>query len=407
MPSRHRALDSAFEGETIVKLASRIGRLGTETAFEVLVRARALEAQGRDVIHLEIGEPDFGTPPNVRQAGIEAIEGGWTHYGPAAGQPDLRQAIADYINRSRGTSYGPANVVVTPGGKPIMFFLTLAMLEEGDAAIYPDPGFPIYRSMIDFVGATAVPLPIREENDFRLDVGELESLITPRTRFLIINSPANPTSGVLTRNDMEAIAQLAVAHDLFVLADEIYSEIIYDGEHHSIAVFPGMRERTAILDGFSKTYAMTGWRLGYGVMPEELAEHVTRLMVNSVSCTASMVQRAGVEALTGPQDDVGQMIDAFRRRRDLMVEGLNRIPGITCRLPAGAFYVFPNIAGTGMRSKEFADRLLDEFGVAALSGTSFGDYGEGYLRLSYANSEENLRKALERIEAAARKLVPA
>jgi aspartate aminotransferase len=391
----------------MVKLASRMGRLGTETAFEVLVRARALEAQGRDVIHLEIGEPDFDTPPNVRQAGIEAIEGGWTHYGPAAGQPDLRQCITDYINRSRGTSYGPANVVVTPGGKPIMFFLTLALVEEGDEAIYPDPGFPIYRSMIDFVGATAVPLPIREENDFRLDVGELESLITPRTRFLIINSPANPTSGVLTRDDLEAIARLAVAHDLFVLADEIYSEIIYDGEHHSISVFPGMRERTAILDGFSKTYAMTGWRLGYGVMPEDLAEQVTRLMVNSVSCTASMVQRAGVEALTGPQDDVREMVSAFRRRRDLMVDGLNRIPGITCRMPAGAFYVFPNITGTGMRSKEFADRLLDEFGVAALSGTSFGEHGEGYLRLSYANSEENLKKALERIEAAARQLVPA
>jgi aspartate aminotransferase len=391
----------------MVRLASRMGRLGTETAFEVLVRARALEAQGRDVIHLEIGEPDFDTPPNVRQAGIEAIEGGWTHYGPAAGQPDLRQCIADYINRSRGTSYGPANVVVTPGGKPIMFFLTLALVEEGDEAIYPDPGFPIYRSMIDFVGARAVPLPIREENDFRLDVGELESLITPRTRFLIINSPANPTSGVLTRDDLEAIARLAVAHDLFVLADEIYSEIIYDGEHHSISVFPGMRERTAILDGFSKTYAMTGWRLGYGVMPEDLAEQVTRLMVNSVSCTASMVQRAGVEALTGPQDDVREMVAAFRRRRDLMVDGLNGIPGITCRMPAGAFYVFPNITGTGMRSKEFADRLLDEFGVAALSGTSFGEHGEGYLRLSYANSEENLKKAIERIEAAARQLVPA
>jgi aspartate aminotransferase len=391
----------------MVKLARRMGRLGTETAFEVLVRARALEAQGRDVIHLEIGEPDFDTPPNVRQAGIEAIEGGWTHYGPAAGQPDLRQCIADYINRSRGTSYGPANVVVTPGGKPIMFFLTLALVEEGDEAIYPDPGFPIYRSMIDFVGARAVPLPIREDNDFRLDVGELESLITPRTRFLIINSPANPTSGVLTKDDLEAIAKLAVAHDLFVLADEIYSEIVYDGEHHSISVFPGMRERTAILDGFSKTYAMTGWRLGYGVMPEDLAEQVTRLMVNSVSCTASMVQRAGVEALTGPQDDVREMVAAFRRRRNLMVDGLNGIPGVTCRMPAGAFYVFPNITGTGMRSKEFADRLLDEFGVAALSGTSFGEHGEGYLRLSYANSEENLKKALERIEAAARQLVPA
>jgi aspartate/methionine/tyrosine aminotransferase len=380
-------------------------RLGTETAFEVLVRARALEAQGRDVIHLEIGEPDFDTPTNVSEAGVAAIRAGWTHYGPAAGQPDLRQTIADYINRSRGTSYGPANVVVTPGGKPIMFFLILALLEEGDDAIFPDPGFPIYRSMIDFVGARAIPLPIREEHDFRLDVDELATLITPQTKFLIINSPANPTGGVLTHADLEAIAALAVRHDLFVLADEIYSEIIYDGDHHSIATFPGMPERTAILDGFSKTYAMTGWRLGYGVMPEDLAEQVSRLMVNSVSCTASLVQRAGIEALTGPQDTVRDMVSAFRRRRDLMVEGLNGIPGISCREPAGAFYVFPNITGTGMRSRAFADRLLEEFGVAALSGTSFGQHGEGYLRLSYANSEVNLAKALQRIDAAARQTV--
>ena len=390
-----------------MKLETRMQRLGTETAFEVLVRARALEAQGRDVIHLEIGEPDFDTPGNVCDAGIDAIRDGWTHYGPSSGQPDLRQAIADYLNRSRGTSYGPANVVVTPGGKPIMFFLILALLEEGDDDIYPDPGFPIYRSMIDFVGAHAIPLPIREENDFRLDVDELAGLITPRAKFLIINSPANPTGGVLTYDDLEAIAKLAVANDLIVLADEIYSEIIYDGEHHSISTFPGMKERTAILDGFSKTYAMTGWRLGYGVMPEELAEHVSRLMVNSVSCTASLVQRAGIEALTGPQDAVRNMVAAFRRRRDLMVDGLNAIPGISCLQPDGAFYVFPNISETGMASKPFADRLLDEFGVAALSGTSFGEHGEGYLRLSYANSEENLAKPLDRIEAAARQLVPA
>ncbi|MDF3018462.1 MAG: aminotransferase, partial [Thermomicrobiales bacterium] len=316
-----------------------------------------------------------------------------------------RQTIADYINRSRGTSYGPENVVVTPGGKPIMFFLILALLEEGDDAIFPDPGFPIYRSMIDFVGARAIPLPIREDRDFRLDVDELASLITPQTKFLIINSPANPTGGVLTRADLEAIAALAMEHDLFVLADEIYSEIIYDGDHHSIATYAGLPERTAILDGFSKTYAMTGWRLGYGVMPQDLAEQVSRLMVNSVSCTASLVQRAGIEALIGPQDTVRDMVSAFRRRRDLMVDGLNRIPGISCRMPAGAFYVFPNITGTGRSSKEFADLLLDEFGVAALSGTSFGEHGEGYLRLSYANSEENLAKALERIDAAARQMV--
>jgi aspartate aminotransferase len=281
------------------------------------------------------------------------------------------------------------------------------MLEAGDDAIYPDPGFPIYRSMIDFVGARAIPLPIREENDFRLDVGELAGLITPQSRFLIINSPANPTGGVLTRADLEAIAALAMEHDLFVLADEIYSEILYEGEHYSIAAFPGMAARTAILDGFSKTYAMTGWRLGYGVMPEALAEQVARLMVNSASCTASPVQRAGLEALTGPQDAVREMVAAFRRRRDLIVDGLNSIPGVSCREPAGAFYVFPNITGTGMRSKEFADLLLAEYGVAALSGTAFGGYGEGYLRLSYANSEENLAKALGRIESAARQLAPA
>ncbi|MFN8676310.1 MAG: pyridoxal phosphate-dependent aminotransferase [Thermomicrobiales bacterium] len=390
-----------------MKLASRMQRLGTETAFEVLVRARALEAQGRDVIHLEIGEPDFDTPANVSAAGANAIHEGWTHYGPAPGQLDLRQVIADYINTRSGNSYGPGNVVVTPGGKPIMFFLITALLEEGDEAIFPDPGFPIYRSMIDFVGAKAVPLPIREENDFRLDVSELESLITPRTKFLIINSPANPTGGVFTRADLKAIADLAVKHDLFVMADEIYAEIIYDGEHFSITSFPGMVERTAILDGFSKTYAMTGWRLGYGVMPEWIAEQVSRLMVNSVSCTASMVQRAGLEALSGPQDAVRDMVNAFRRRRDLMVEGLNEIPGISCLTPAGAFYVFPNITGTGLSSKEFADTLLDDFGVAAIAGTSFGDHGEGYLRLSYANSDENLKRALERIDAAARGLVSA
>ena len=385
-----------------MKLATRMGRLGTETAFEVLVRAKALEAQGRDVVHLEIGEPDFDTPANVVEAGATALREGWTHYGPAAGQPELRQAIVDYINRSRGTSYGPEQVVVTPGGKPIMFFAMLALLEAGDEAIYPDPGFPIYRSMIDFVGARAVPTPLREEKAFRLDVEELAGLITPRTRLLILNSPANPTGGVLERGDLEAIARLAVAHDLTVLADEIYAEILYEGEHVSIATMPGMAERTILLDGFSKTYAMTGWRLGYGLMPEELAGQIAKLMVNSVSCTASAVQRAGLEALTGPQDEVRRMVEAFRRRRDLIVEGLNGIPGIGCVRPEGAFYVFPNITGTGMSSKAFADRLLEEHGVAALAGTAFGEHGEGYLRLSYANSEENLVKALERIEAAAK-----
>ncbi|MCC6313578.1 MAG: pyridoxal phosphate-dependent aminotransferase [Thermomicrobiales bacterium] len=386
-----------------MKLADRMNRLGTETAFEVLVRAKALEAQGTDVVHLEIGEPDFDTPANIIDAGCNALRNGWTHYGPAAGQPDLRATIADYINH-RGTAYTPGNVVVTPGGKPIMFFVMLALLQAGDEAIFPDPGFPIYRSMIDFSGATAVSMPLREVNDFRLDVAELAKLITPRTKLLIINSPANPTGGVLERADLEAISRLAIEHDLIVLSDEIYAEILYEGEHVSIASLPGMAERTIILDGFSKTYAMTGWRLGYGVMPTDLADQVAKLMVNSVSCTASATQRAGLEALTGPQDDVRAMLDAFRGRRSLIVEGLNAIPGVTCRMPKGAFYAFPNISATGLSSKVFADRLLDEFGVAALAGTSFGDHGEGYLRLSYANSEENLTKALQRIDAAVRSL---
>lgn len=385
-----------------VKLASRMGRLGTETAFEVLVRARALEAQGKDIVHLEIGEPDFDTPENVIEAGAKALHSGWTHYGPANGDPQLREAIATYINGSRGTSFSADQVVVTPGGKPVMFFLMLAMLEEGDEAIFPDPGFPIYQSMIDFAGAKAVPIPLREENEFRLDVDELRSLVTDRTKLLIINSPANPTGGVLERSDIEAIAKIAVEHDLLVLSDEIYSELLYEGEHISIATCPGMAERTVILDGFSKTYAMTGWRLGYGLFPKDLAPLIAKLMVNSVSCTSVAVQQAGLEALMGPQEKVAEFREAFRKRRDLVVDGLNAIPGITCRRPKGAFYVFPNITGTGKTSREFADLLLNEYGVAALSGTAFGAAGEGYLRLSTANSEENLHKALGRIAQAAK-----
>jgi aspartate/methionine/tyrosine aminotransferase len=383
-----------------MKLATRMGRLGTETAFEVLVRARALEAQGRDVVHLEVGEPDFDTPANVIDAGCEALRTGWTHYGPAAGQIELRQAISTYLNTARGTAYGPDNIVVTPGGKPIMFFVILALLEAGDEAIYPNPGFPIYESMINFTGATPVPSPLREERGFALDVDELATLITPKTKLLILNSPGNPTGGVLNRQEIETIAELAVKHDLTVMADEIYAEILYEGEHVSIATMPGMAERTIILDGFSKTYAMTGWRLGYGAMPADFAQVVSKLMVNSVSCTSMAVQRAGLEALTGPQDDVKKMVEAFQRRRDLIVEGLNAIPGVSCLSPKGAFYAFPNISGTGMKSKAFADHLLQEHGVAALAGTAFGQYGEGYLRLSFANSEENLQKALSRIAAA-------
>jgi aspartate aminotransferase len=383
-----------------MKLAERMNRLGTETAFEVLVRARALEAQGRDIIHLEVGEPDFDTPANVIEAGADALRNGWTHYGPAGGQPDFKAAIADYLNRARGTSYNLDNIVVTPGGKPIMFFVILALLEAGDEAIYPNPGFPIYESMINFTGAKAVPAPIREEKGFALDVEELATLITPKTKLLIINSPSNPTGGVLSREEITRIAELAVENDLTVLADEIYAEILFEGEHVSIATMPGMAERTIILDGFSKTYAMTGWRLGYGAMPPDFAQVITKLMVNSNSCTSMAVQRAGLEALTGPQDDVREMVEAFRRRRTLIVDGLNAIDGITCNLPKGAFYVFPNITGTGMSSREFADYLLQEHGVAGIAGTSFGSYGEGYLRLSYANSDANLERALERVAAA-------
>jgi len=387
-----------------MRLAERMSRLGTETAFEVLARAKALEAQGREIIHLEIGEPDFDTPAHIKAAAVRALDEGWTHYTPAAGIPALREVIADYIRRTRGISVGPEHVVVVPGGKPIMFFAILALVEEGDEVIYPNPGFPIYESMIRFVGARPVPLRLRMENEFRVDVEELARLITPRTRMLILNSPANPTGGVLTREDLEAIAELCLKHDLVVLSDEIYSRILYEGEHISIASFPGMLERTIILDGFSKTYAMTGWRLGYGVMPEPLAEAVTRLMINSNSCTAAFTQIAGIAALTGPQDDVDRMVAAFRERREVMVEGLNRLPGFRCLKPKGAFYAFPNIEGTGMSSRELASYLLEEAGVAVLSGTAFGEYGEGFLRLSFANSIENIQKALERIEKAIRRL---
>jgi len=387
-----------------MRLAQRMSRLGTETAFEVLARAKALEAQGREIIHLEIGEPDFDTPAHIKAAAVRALEEGYTHYTPAAGIPALREAIADYIRRTRHIPVGPEHVVVVPGGKPIMFFAILALVEEGDEVIYPNPGFPIYESMIRFVGARPVPLRLRMENEFRVDVEELARLITPRTRMLILNSPANPTGGVLTREDLAAIAELCERHDLVVLSDEIYSRILYEGEHISIASFPGMLERTIILDGFSKTYAMTGWRLGYGVMPEPLAEAVTRLMINSNSCTAAFTQMAGIAALTGPQEDVDRMVAAFRERREVMVEGLNRIPGFRCLKPKGAFYAFPNIEGTGMSSRALADYLLEEAGVAVLSGTAFGEYGEGFLRLSFANSVENIRKALERIEKAVRRL---
>ncbi len=383
-------------------LARRMSRLGTETAFEVLNKARALERQGRSIIHLEIGEPDFATPPNIVEAGVNALQSGWTHYGPAAGLPELRQTIADYISRTRGVEVAPEEVVVVPGGKPIIFFTILSLIDEGDEVIYPNPGFPIYESMIHYVGGRAVPIQLREERDFSVDVNELAELISDRTKVIILNSPHNPTGGVMPRRDVEQVAKVIGDRNIFVLSDEIYSRLLFEGEHFSIMSVPGMQERTILLDGFSKTYAMTGWRMGYGVMRPDLAGQMTRLMTNSNSCTASFTQKAGVEALSGDQSSVDHMCAEFKRRRDVFVTGLNKITGFSCRLPHGAFYVFPNITKTGWKSKPLADALLEQAGVAALSGTSFGEYGEGYLRFSIANSMENLQQALERIEQWAR-----
>ena len=379
-------------------LARRMSRLGTETAFEVLNKARGLERQGKSIIHLEIGEPDFSTPSNVVEAAVDALRNGWTHYGPSAGLPELRKAIADYVGRTRGVEVSPDEVVVVPGGKPIMFFTMLALIDEGDEVIYPNPGFPIYESMINYAGGTAVPIQLREERDFAMDVDELAPLITGRTKLIILNSPQNPTGGVLQRGDIERAATAIGERNILVLSDEIYSRLQFEGEPFSIMQVPGMRERTILLDGFSKTYAMTGWRIGYGVMRTDLAAQITRLMTNSNSCTASFTQIAGIEALRGDQSAVGRMCAEFQRRSEAFVAGLNRIKGFSCRMPKGAFYVFPNITGTGWKSKPLADALLDQAGVAALSGTAFGQFGEGYLRFSVANSMENLEKALERID---------
>jgi aspartate aminotransferase len=378
--------------------ASRMSLLGTESAFDVLVKARALEAQGKDVIHLEIGEPDFDTPAHIVEAGQKALADGFTHYGPPAGLPDLREAIANDVANSRNIDVHPDQVVVCPGAKPIMFFTIMALAEPGTEVIYPNPGFPIYESVIRFAGAKPVPAPLIENKDFTLDVAQLANLVTDKTRLIIVNSPQNPTGGIVPSEDLEAIAEISVKHNIPVLADEIYSRMIYDGEFASISAFDGMSDNLIILDGFSKTYAMTGWRLGYGVMPEETAQRIARLMVNSNSCTAAFTQKAGIAALTGPQDAPAAMMEEFRKRRDVFHAGLNAIDGITCRVPGGAFYLFPNISGLGRPTQEFADHLLDEGGVASLSGTGFGEYGEGYLRFSYANSLENIEEALRRIE---------
>ena len=382
-----------------LRLAERMSRLGTETAFEVLNKARALERQGKNVIHLEIGEPDFDTPKDIIEAGAEAMKNGWTHYGPAAGLPELRDAIAEDVARSRGVAVTSDWVVVVPGGKPIIFFTLLALADVGDEVIYPNPGFPIYESMINYVGAKAVPIRLWEEKDFSLDVEELTDLITDRTKLIILNSPHNPTGGVLTKRDIVNITKAIGDRNIMVLSDEIYSRLMFDGaRHYSIMSEPGFKERTILLDGFSKTYAMTGWRMGYGVMRPDLATHMARLMTNSTSCTASFTQIAGIEAIRGHQQPVDRMRTEFQKRRDVFAAGLNRIKGFSCKVPKGAFYVFPNITKTGWKSKKLADALLDEAGVACLSGTAFGDYGEGYLRFSVANSLENLNEALKRID---------
>jgi len=381
-----------------LQLAHRMSRLGTETAFEVLNKARALERQGKSIIHLEIGEPDFDTPANVIEAAVDALHKGWTHYGPSAGLPELRQTIADYVSRTRGVKVSPDEVVVVPGGKPIIFFTILSLINEEDEVIYPNPGFPIYESMIRYVGGKAVPVQLREDHDFSLDVNELAALITERTKLIILNSPQNPTGGVMQRRDVEQVAKVIGDRNILVLSDEIYSRLLFEGEHFSIMSVPGMQERTILLDGFSKTYAMTGWRMGYGVMRADLAAHITRLMTNSNSCTASFTQMAGIEALRGDQSSVDHMCGEFKRRRDVFVAGLNKIKGFSCRMPKGAFYVFPNITKTGWKSKPLADALLEQAGVAALSGTAFGEFGEGYLRFSVANSLENLQQALDRID---------
>lgn len=380
-----------------MQLAKKIGLLGIESAFAVLVKARALEAQGKNIIHLEIGEPDFPTPRNVVEAGKKALDEGWTKYGPTQGLPDLRKSIASYISRTRGISVDQDNVCVVPGGKPIMYFAIMALLEEGDEAIVPDPGFPIYESMVRYQGARVVPIPLRESRGFSLDVGELNGKLTDRTKLVILNTPHNPTGGIIPTDDIRELARILRDRDIMVLSDEIYSRILYDGEFSSIASMEGMLNQTIILDGFSKTYSMTGWRLGYGVMPKWLAEAVVKLMVNSNSCTAGFTQRAGIEALEGPQDSVDTMVAEFRRRRDTIVKGLNSIPGFRCQVPQGAFYVFPNVEGTGISSKELADLLLNEAGVACLDGSAFGAAGDGYLRFSYANSLENILEAVERI----------
>ncbi len=387
-----------------MKMAERMSRLGTETAFGVLAKAQALEAKGMDVVHLEIGEPDFDTPQNIRDAAAQAINSGYTHYCNSQGILPLRVEIAKELSRTRGVTVDSERVVVAPGAKPIVFYSIIALLEEGDEAICPDPSYPIYESIINFTGAKTIPIQLKEELNFRFDIDELRSKITPRTRLIVLNSPHNPTGGVLQKEDILAIAEIARQNDITVLSDEVYEHVVYEHEPFSIASLPGMLDRTILLSGFSKTYAMTGWRLGYAALPPNLVEPVVRLIVNSVSCTAPFTQYAGIEALTGPQDSVPKMVSEFKKRRDLIVSGLNRIPGISCVLPKGAFYVFPNVKGVGVDCNELADYLLNNAGVACLPGTHFGRYGDGYMRFSYATSLDKINIALERIEKTVKEL---
>ena len=383
----------------VVKLAGRMERLGTESAFEVLAKAKALEASGREIVHLEIGEPDFDTPAHVIAAAQQALDKGFTHYVPAPGIPELRTAVTESLERTGRLSTSPDRVVVTPGAKPIMFFTIMALCEEGDEVLYPDPGFPMYASIAAFAGAKPVPVPLREENGFVIDPDELRSLVTDRTKLLILNSPHNPCGSASTPEQLQAIAEIAIEHDLVVLSDEVYWALRYDGDHHSVLDLDGMADRTILLDGWSKTFAMTGWRLGFGVFPQPLVEPVTRLLINSVSCTSAFSQYAAIAALEGPWDDVDRMLEAFRERREVIVSGLNAVPGVSCVEPEGAFYAFPNISELGQSAATLADRLLDEAGVAVLPGTSFGAYGESHLRFSYANSVDNIRRALDAFTA--------
>ena len=382
-----------------MKLAQRMSRLGTETAFEVLAKAQKLEAKGKRIIHLEIGEPDFETPRNIVNGGRQALIDGFTSYNPSPGYDDLRIVIASEIAKTRGIEANGENVIVTPGGKPIMFFVIMALIEGGDEVLYPNPGFPIYESMINFCGGTAVPMRLHEDKEFNIDIDEVERQITPNTKLMIVNSPNNPCGSVIGNKELEDLSLLAKEHDILVLSDEIYIRFLYEGEHKSIASFPNMLDRTIILDGFSKTYAMTGWRIGYGLFPNNLVEPISRLVTNSVSCTASFTQKAAIEAITGPQDDSVKMVKEFQKRRSVVVDRLNEIPGIRCANPKGAFYVFPNVEGTGISSTQFANDLLEEAGVAVLAGESFGKYGKGFIRISFANSTENLIEAIDKISS--------